>query len=77
MENKWAYSILDELWWDSKTFDSKEEAIQEARKEFQDGCLLGQLYVPDGASSNQFSVKVKDKAYFNEGTVRLESGALL
>ena len=42
MEGQWTYSPLD-VEWTYSTFDSKEEAIEQARKMFDDGCFVGQL----------------------------------
>lgn len=62
MENKWTFSSLDEMWWEYGLFDTKEEAINAAKEVFTDGCMLGQLYKPEGASN--YSVKLRDKAFF-------------
>lgn len=45
LEDKWTYADLNTSGWSNPAYDTKEEAIQQAKKEFKNnGCIvIGQL----------------------------------
>lgn len=61
MEGQWTYSPLD-IEWVYSTFDTKEEAIEQAKAMFEDGCIIGQLEHVQGVN---YRVVKQEKIMFD------------